>query len=145
MIPDPIERAEASAECAYDELSQPGGKFKCYECDAIFDPEREGGTISPDPYAMPVCEKCYTKAYQSHVDSVKSENSLFRKKAAALEKYNGTLTEALENLVGTLRAHDAISYDCDRSGETYCDCLDKALKQAELVIEKSKPSQAGLE
>lgn len=62
-IPDPIERGEASAERAYDELSQPDGKFKCYLCGAIFDPDEEGGTLSPDPYAMPVCGSCFDKEY----------------------------------------------------------------------------------
>lgn len=66
-IPDPIERMEASAESAFFELSQPGGNFKCYECDAIFDPEKEGGTISPHPEAMPVCGKCWEEAYREHL------------------------------------------------------------------------------
>lgn len=60
-IPDPIERGEASAERAYDELEQPNGMFKCYQCNAIFNPENEGGTLSPDPYAMPVCGACLQK------------------------------------------------------------------------------------
>lgn len=95
-IPDPIERMEASAERAYNELSQPGGKFKCYECDAIFDPEREGGTTSPHPEAMPVCGKCYAEAYEAHVRQVKEENLLYRKKIDVLEKCNGKLMTALE-------------------------------------------------
>lgn len=66
-IPDPVQRGEASAERAFDELSQPGGLFKCYQCDALFDPDKEGGTITPDPYAMPVCAKCYDEAYQEHL------------------------------------------------------------------------------
>lgn len=57
-IPDPIERAEAAAEYQFDQLEQHGGKMRCYQCDAIFDPDKEGGTISPNPYAMPVCGKC---------------------------------------------------------------------------------------
>lgn len=62
-IPDPIERAEARAERAFDDLSLPDGKMKCYQCDAVFDPDNEGGTLSPDPYAMPVCGKCFEKEY----------------------------------------------------------------------------------
>lgn len=96
MIPDPVERMEASAESAFFELSQPGGKFKCYQCDAVFDPEKEGGTISPNPEAMPVCGQCYYKAHLDHIDSVKTENSLLRKKVEALEKCNGKLMTALE-------------------------------------------------
>lgn len=57
-IPDPIERGEASAEDAYFDLMVPGGKMRCYQCNAIFDPEAEGGTISPSPWAMPVCGEC---------------------------------------------------------------------------------------
>lgn len=63
MIPDPIERGEASAERAYDELEQPGGMLMCYQCSSIFDPEKEGGTLSPDPYAMPVCGPCFAKDF----------------------------------------------------------------------------------
>jgi hypothetical protein len=98
MIPDPIERAEASAERAYDELSQPGGKFKCYECDSIFDPEKEGGTTSPDPYAMPVCGKCYGKWIYELCSQRGRELELLRKKNTALEKCNGTLMTALERV-----------------------------------------------
>ena len=58
-IPDPIELAEAKASHAFNELEQPGGKFKCYQCEALFDPSDEGGTLSPDPYAMPVCGVCF--------------------------------------------------------------------------------------
>lgn len=61
-IPDPIERGEASAERAFEELSTPDG-FRCYQCGAIFDFEKEGGTLSPDPYAMPVCGKCHFEAF----------------------------------------------------------------------------------
>lgn len=62
-IPDPIELGEASAERAFDELSQPDGRLKCYQCGTIFDPDTEGGTLSPDPYAMPVCGTCFAKDY----------------------------------------------------------------------------------
>lgn len=62
MIPDPIERGEARAEREFDERSLPGGKMRCH-CGAVFDPETEGGTTSPDPYAMPVCPACFEEAY----------------------------------------------------------------------------------
>lgn len=45
------------AEAAYDEMIQPDGRMKC-PCGELFDPDSEGGTLSPDPYAMPVCGKC---------------------------------------------------------------------------------------
>ena len=44
--------------------------------------------------------------------------------------------QAVENLVDTLRSHDAISYDCDRSGEKYCNCLDKAIQHAEILLKR---------
>lgn len=61
-LPDPIEAGESRAERAFAELEQPGGLMKCYQCDAIFDPQECGGTLSPDPYAMPVCGKCFEAA-----------------------------------------------------------------------------------
>jgi len=60
-LPGIIERSEASAERAYDEAIQPNGLFKCY-CGALFNPESEGGTVSPNPWAMPVCGKCLEAA-----------------------------------------------------------------------------------
>jgi hypothetical protein len=56
-LPDPMERAEAAAERMADELEQPDGRWKCYQCGAIFD-VKEGGTLSPDPWAPPACGKC---------------------------------------------------------------------------------------
>ena len=60
-IPDPIQRGEMSAERAYDEMSLPGGLLEC-PCGTAFDPDKEGGTASPNPYAMPVCGKCFDEA-----------------------------------------------------------------------------------
>lgn len=60
-IPDPIERGEAYAERAFDERSSPEG-FLC-DCGRRFDPDSEGGTISPNPWAMPVCGVCLANAY----------------------------------------------------------------------------------
>lgn len=95
-IPDPVERIEASVERAYDELSQPGGKFKCYQCDAIFDPEAEGGTISPHPEAMPVCGKCYAQSTWDLCMSRGTEISLLKKKISAMEKLNNKLLDQHE-------------------------------------------------
>lgn len=63
MIPDPIERGEESAERAFDKLQRGGGMMECYQCSAVFDAEEEGGTLSPDPYAMPVCGQCFDAAF----------------------------------------------------------------------------------
>lgn len=62
-IPDPVELGEARAERACEELEQPDGRFRCYQCMAIFDAQAQGGTLSPDPYAMPVCGKCLFEAF----------------------------------------------------------------------------------
>lgn len=62
-IPDPIELMEMQAERAYFEGIQPNGLFKC-SCGELFDPEREGGTTSAHPSAMPVCPKCYEEHFK---------------------------------------------------------------------------------
>lgn len=54
---DFIEQMEDCAEREYDEMLQPDGKLKCY-CGKIFDPNEEGGMVSPNPYSMPVCGDC---------------------------------------------------------------------------------------
>ena len=61
-IPDPIELGESMAERALDAICQPDGRFKCYRCDAIFDPDKEGGYDSPNPYTPPCCGKCLEMA-----------------------------------------------------------------------------------
>ncbi len=61
---DFIERAEDLAEKLYSDNIQPDGRFKC-ACGRIFDPDAEGGTISPDPWAMPACDDCLTTAMNS--------------------------------------------------------------------------------
>jgi hypothetical protein len=63
-IPGQIERGEMRAEAAYDEMIQPDGKMKC-PCGELFDPDSEGETLSPDPYAMPVCGKCCEEYFSS--------------------------------------------------------------------------------
>ena len=57
---DIIEHLEAGAEAAYDEMLQSDGRLKC-GCGKIFDADSEGGCISPNPYAMPVCGDCLEK------------------------------------------------------------------------------------
>ena len=62
MILDHIKRGEARAESAYFNMVQSDGRFKC-DCGKVFDPDDEGGTVTPDPYAMPVCGECLEKAF----------------------------------------------------------------------------------
>lgn len=64
-IPDPIQRGEAAAEDWYFSHLQPDGRLKCCQCANVFDPEKEGGTISPDPYAPMVCGECLCKEIDS--------------------------------------------------------------------------------
>lgn len=40
------------------------------------------------------------------------------------------LTAALNGVLDTLSQHDAIAYDCDRSGNTYCNCIERVTKKA---------------
>ena len=54
---DQMESWENAAERQYDKMVQPNGKLKC-RCGNIFDPDKEGGTLSPNPYALPVCGEC---------------------------------------------------------------------------------------
>jgi len=58
---DFIERAEESAERQYYDMLQPNGKLQCPGCHKIFDPDEEGATVSPGPYAMPVCGDCFNE------------------------------------------------------------------------------------
>jgi len=57
---DIVEHLEVGAEIAYDEMLQPDGRLKCW-CGKLFDPNEEGGTVSPNPYAMPICGDCFEK------------------------------------------------------------------------------------
>lgn len=61
---DQFESKMNAAERIYDELYVGDGKMKCPSCDSIFNPDNEGGTVSPDPYAMPVCGKCLGEAME---------------------------------------------------------------------------------
>ena len=55
---DIIERLECVAEKTYDEMLQSDGRLKCY-CGKLFNPEEEGGTVSLNPYDMPICGNCF--------------------------------------------------------------------------------------
>ena len=57
---DILENLEAGAEASYCRMLQTDGRLKC-GCDRVFDPKKEGGPISPNPYAMPVCGDCLEK------------------------------------------------------------------------------------
>ena len=59
-IPDIIEMWEESAERSYDDMIQDDGRLKC-ACGELFDPD-EGCMISPHPYSMPACSKCFEEA-----------------------------------------------------------------------------------
>ena len=57
MIKDILEHLEAAGEAMYERMAQPDGKLKC-DCGRIFDPNIEGGPVSPNPFAMPICGEC---------------------------------------------------------------------------------------
>ena len=59
---DFIENLEDGAEAAYFEMLQGNGKLKC-DCGRIFNPDKEGGLVSPNPYAMPVCNECFRECF----------------------------------------------------------------------------------
>lgn len=59
MLPDPIELGEMRCEAWADENAV-GDKFRC-DCGNLFSLD-EGATLSPDPYAIPVCGECFEKA-----------------------------------------------------------------------------------
>ena len=62
---DPIERAEADAEdWAVDNINWEAGTFKC-NCGRNA-PLEEMTTISPDPFAIPVCKKCEDEYRRKH-------------------------------------------------------------------------------
>lgn len=56
MIPDPIERGEARCE-AWAAENVRGNVATC-QCGNEFN-LRDAQTISPDPYAIPVCPECF--------------------------------------------------------------------------------------
>ena len=59
-----VESKESAAEDAYFDMLQKDGRLKC-GCGKLFDAEDEGGTVSPDPWAMPVCGDCFDEWYKS--------------------------------------------------------------------------------
>jgi len=61
-IPDPIERAEASAERWAEENVVNYADFLC-SCGNLC-PLQEGETLSADPYAIPVCPECAEKYWK---------------------------------------------------------------------------------
>jgi len=65
---DFIENMEDVAESRYYEMIQSDGKLKC-GCGRIFDFNKEGGMVSPNPYAMPVCGECFED--QMHNKSIR--------------------------------------------------------------------------
>jgi hypothetical protein len=62
---DIIEQMEDAAEHRYYETVQPDGRLKC-DCGRVFNPDDEGGPLSPNPYAMPVCGVCLDAAMDAH-------------------------------------------------------------------------------
>ena len=58
-IPDIAERGERRAE-GWAALNVRGDEFTC-GCGTVCDLER-GETLSPDPYAIPVCPLCFDRA-----------------------------------------------------------------------------------
>lgn len=62
-IPDPIERGEARMEdWAFDAVT--GDSFVC-SCGATCRLD-QGETCSADPYAIPVCQKCFGEWMDEH-------------------------------------------------------------------------------
>ena len=60
-LPDPIERMEERSEgWAFENIK--GDSFKC--CCEEWCKLVDGETISSDPYAVPVCPKCFDKWYE---------------------------------------------------------------------------------
>jgi len=57
---DILEHLEAIAEVRYEQMVQPDGRLRC-GCGKVFDPDKEGGPISDNPYGMPVCGDCLYK------------------------------------------------------------------------------------
>lgn len=60
MIPDHIEQAESRCERWADENVDADGIATC-SCGRKFKLE-EGETLSPNPYAIPVCRVCFLEA-----------------------------------------------------------------------------------
>jgi len=65
-----IESLENAAERRYDEMDQGDGMLKCC-CGKVFDPDKEGGTIHPSPYAVPFCDECFEEACKDKIEEKK--------------------------------------------------------------------------
>ena len=59
MIPDIVEQMENAAEAAYYRIMVDADHFKC-GCGNI-EKWEDGQPISSNPYAMPVCGKCFSE------------------------------------------------------------------------------------
>ncbi|MEQ8636856.1 hypothetical protein [Gimesia maris] len=69
-LPDPIEMAEARCEdWAFENVT--GDSFRC-ECGDIVKLD-EAESLSPDPYAIPVCSAC-VEYYSKHKQIQKGES-----------------------------------------------------------------------
>lgn len=52
------------------------------------------------------------------------------------------LREAAEHILSVIEAHDIATFDCDRRGDVYCDCLDKAKSRLRASL-ATHPSDGG--
>ena len=89
---------------------------------------------SPSPekwieLASPMCQHC-----REGEDVSVAAGRILAAEVRRLTATNAGLLEALRGVIETLDAHDAVCYDCDRSGETYCDCLDGVILKARAAI-----------
>lgn len=62
-VDDLIERGEKRFEAWAFEAEQSDGRFKCC-CGRIFD-LKDAETVSPDPYAIPICPTCFAEYLKS--------------------------------------------------------------------------------
>jgi len=44
------------------------------------------------------------------------------------------VTQALKELVATIEAHEVTCFSCDRDGKQYCDCIQRQLPKAKLLL-----------
>lgn len=65
-LPDPVERGVARCEAWADE-NVDGDEATC-GCGRTFKLE-DGETISPDPYAIPICPLCFEEWWKEHASS----------------------------------------------------------------------------
>lgn len=86
------------------------------------------------------CVKRETSEWGDYVETDFARG--LEKELAALRTENERLRDALVALTVTLESHDAISYDCDRSGETYCDCLDRVVFKATQALASERKEDA---